>query len=184
MEDEAIISLYFERSESAIAETDKKYGGLCRSVADRILGSRQDSEECVQDAYLGVWNAIPPSRPNDLRAFVLKITRNISLSRLRKKLAKKRGADLEVSLDELGAVLPDKSICPDAEDSRIADAINEFLGGLDPCSRAVFMRKYWFFDSVGEIAKRFGFSEPKVKSSLFRTREKLRKFLEERGIRI
>ena len=81
-------------------------------------------------------------------------------------------------------MLPDKSISPDTEDSRIADAINEFLGGLDPCSRAVFMRKYWFFDSVGEIAKRFGFSEPKVKSSLFRTREKLRKFLEERGIRI
>lgn len=184
MEDEAIISLYFERSESAITQTDKKYGELCYSVANRILSSRPDSEECVQDAYLGIWNAIPPAHPSNFKAFVLRITRNISLSRLRKNLAKKRGADLEISLTELEAVLPDSKIRPDAEDSAIGEAINEFLGRLDTDSRVVFMRKYWFFDSVEEISKRLGFSESKVKSSLFRTREKLRRFLEERGVRI
>ena len=184
MEDEAIISLYFERSESAIAETDKKYGSLCYSVAESILNSRPDSEECVQDAYMGVWNAIPPSHPNNFRAFILRITRNVSLSRLRKSLAKKRGADIEVSLTELEAVLPDPKIRPEADDSEIGEAVNEFLGSLGAEARVVFMRKYWFFDSVEEIAKRFGFSESKVKSSLFRTREKLRAFLEERGVKV
>ena len=184
MEDERIITLYFDRSESAIAETDRKYGGLCFDVANRILNSRPDSEECVSDTYLGVWNSIPPTRPQSFRAFLIRITRNISLSRLRKNLAQKRTSALEVSLEELEGILPDDRISPEADDSFIAEIINEFLDALDFDAKNIFLRKYWFFDTISEICERSGFSESKVKSSLMRTRERLRAYLTERGVRI
>ena len=184
MEDEKIIALYFDRSESAISETDRKYGGLCFDVANKILNSPSDSEECVSDTYLGVWNAIPPTRPQSFRAFLLKITRNISLSRLRKKLTLKRSYDMEISLNELEEILPDERISPEADDSFIAEVISEFLDGLDRDAKNIFVRKYWFFDTVTEICKRSGFSEAKVKSSLFRTREKLKIYLIKRGVKI
>lgn len=184
MEDERIIALYFERSESAISETDRKYGGLCFSVANNILNSRPDSEECVSDTYLGVWNAIPPARPQSFRAFLVRITRNISLSRLRKNLAQKRSQDFEISLDELERILPDERISPDVDDNVIGGIISEFLDSLDRDAKNIFVRKYWFFDTVDEICRRSGFSESKVKSSLLRTREKLRAYLTERGVRI
>lgn len=184
MEDERIIALYFDRSESAIAETDRKYGRLCFETANKILYSRPDSEECVSDTYLSVWNAIPPTMPQSLRAFLIRITRNISLSKLRKNLAQKRNAALEVSLDELEGILPDSSISPEADNGLIAEVINEFLDALDTDAKNIFLRKYWFFDTVSEISGRCGFSESKVKSSLMRTRERLRIYLEERGIRV
>ena len=184
MEDERIIALYFERSESAIEETSRKYGGLCFEVADSILRSRADSEECVSDTYLSVWNAIPPTKPLSLRAFVLKITRNISMSRLRKNLAQKRTSGLEVSLDELEDILPDERIAPDFEPSDVGAVISEFLMKCDPDARNIFIRKYWFFDTVEEISRRYGFGESKIKTSLHRTRERLRVYLTERGVRV
>ena len=184
MEDEQIIELYFARSEAAIGETDRKYGRLCLEVANNILESRPDSEECVQDSYLGVWNAIPPTRPTSFRGFLLKIVRNTSLSRLRKNLAKKRTRDLEIPLGELTEILPDEKFRPDVSLSETAEIINGFLDGLDGASRAIFVRRYWFFDQISSIAKSLGFSESKVKTSLFRSREKLRKLLEEKGVRV
>ena len=184
MEDEKIIALYFDRSESAISETDRKYGGLCFDVANKILNSRSDSEECVSDTYLGVWNAIPPARPRSFRAFLLKITRNKSLSRLRKNLTLKRSHNMEISLNELEDILPDERISANADDGFIGGIISEFLDGLDRDSKNIFVRKYWFFDTINEICKRSGFSEAKVKSSLFRTREKLKAYLIEKGVRI
>lgn len=184
MEDERIIAMYFDRNESAISETDLKYGGLCFDVANKILNSRSDSEECVSDTYLGVWNAIPPTRPQSFRAFLVKITRNISLSRLRKNLTLKRSKDMEISLSELEDILPDEHISQEADDNFIAEVIGEFLDRLDCDSKNIFIRKYWFFDTVAEICKRSGFSEAKVKSSLFRTREKLKIYLIKRGVKI
>lgn len=184
MEDEKIIDLYFARNESAISETDLKYGKLCCEVANSILGSRTDSEECVSDSYLDMWNAIPPTRPINFRCFLLKIVRNTSLSRLRKNLAKKRSRDLEISLEELKEVLPDEHVRSDCSDSETAEIINGFLGSLDDSSRAIFIRRYWFFESVSKISQRYGFTESKVKTNLFRSREKLRKLLAEKGVRV
>lgn len=184
MEDERIIALYFERSEDAIKETDIKYGRLCFDVANNILNSRTDSEECVNDTYLKLWSVIPPTVPQNFRAFICKITRNLSLMRFRHNSAKKRAAEMEISLSEMESVLPDESISESVADEYIGEAINEFLGILDEDALNIFVRKYWFFDTVQEIALRYSFSEGKVKTSLYRSREKLRKFLIEKGIRI
>ena len=184
MEDEKIIALYFERSEAAIEETDKKYGRLCFEVANNILNSRGDSEECVNDTYMKLWNAIPPTVPLNFRAFICKITRTLSLMRFRHNNAKKRAAEMEVSLSEMEAVLPDERIRQGAENEYIGEAINEFLGTLDEDALNIFVRKYWFFDTVQDIALRYSFSESKVKSSLYHSREKLKKFLIEKEIRI
>lgn len=182
MDDEAIISLYFSRNESAISETDQKYGRVLYDCAYNILLSRTDSEECVNDAYLGAWNAIPPTVPISLRAFLLKITRNISLSRLRKSLAKKRSRDLEVPLTELEDVLPSAPCETDAEE--LGELLNGFLENLEPDARNIFLRRYWFFDTVSNISERTGFSEAKIKTSLYRTRERLRKYLGEKGVAV
>lgn len=183
MNDEGIIELYFARDEAAIVETDLRYGGLCFEVANAILNSRPDSEECVQDSYLGVWNAIPPTRPRSFRGFLLKIVRNISLSRLRRELAKKRSRDLEISLEELGDVLPDERFRADSDDD-LPRILDDFLDSLQPTARAIFLRRYWYFNSISDISRRYGFTEAKVKGSLHRSREKLKKLLIEKGVRV
>ncbi len=184
MDDSEIVGLYFERSEEAISRTDEKYGALAKKLAYNILGTHADSEECVLDAYLAVWNSVPPERPKSLKAYLLGIVRNISIVRLRHDTAKKRSRDLEISFDELEALLPDRGFSPGSNDGEISEAISEFLRGESRDSRLIFLRKYFYFDSIAEISARFGFSEAKIKSSLKRTRERLRKFLTERGIYI
>ena len=184
MNDLEIIELYFERDEKAIKETDAKYGKLCHSIANNILHNEQDSEECVNDTYIGVWNAIPPTRPNNFMAFVCKITRNLSLKRLETMARRKRSAATIVSLDELAEVLPDENIASGVSDADIAKAISDFLRNEKEDVRNVFMRKYYFFDSVGDIAERFGFTESKVKSMLFHTRNKLKEYLIKEGVEI
>lgn len=182
MDDLRIIELYFARDEQAIKETDAKYGKLCRSIARNILNNEEDSEECVNDTYMGVWNAIPSVKPNNLMGFVCKITRNLSLKRLEAMTRQKRSSTITLSLDELSEILPDESIREGISDENITDLISGFLRKEKEIVRNVFIRKYYFFDSIGEIAKRYDFTEDKVKSMLYRTRKKLKDHLIREGV--
>ncbi len=181
-EDSRIVELFLARDETALTHTQQKYKPLCLKIAYNILGNHEDSEECVNDALFGVWNSIPPNRPTNLKAFICKIARNISLTRLKFKLRQKRNPDFECSLDELAEILPDESISADCSDEDIGAVIDKFLDTLNESTRGVFLRKYWFFDSVAEIAERYGFSESKVNNILYRTRNKLREYLKKEGI--
>ena len=184
MNDLNIIDLYFARDEEAIKQTDLKYGKLCHSIAYNILNNNEDSEECVNDTYIGVWNAIPPTRPNNLMAFICKITRNLSLKRLEAQTRQKRSHAILVSLDELTEVLSDESIADQTSDEKIGKLISDFLRNEKSEIRNVFIRKYYFFDSIGDIANRYNFTESKVKNMLYHTRTKLKDFLIKKGIEI
>lgn len=180
MDDREIISLFWERDELAVAETQKSYGKLCNSIADRILNNRQDAEECVNDAYLALWNTIPPERPQHLSAFLARIVRNISLKKYRERTAKKRSSAVMLTLDELAECIPDPNT-PDAEmrNCELSGMLDAFLRSLPEAECSVFLRRYWYFDSIEDICERFGFGKSKVKMMLHRTREKLRKKLKE-----
>ena len=167
MDDLTIIELYFDRSEQAIDETDKKYGKLCRSLAGSILSSDEDAEECVSDAYLSVWNTIPPTRPNNFTAFLCKIVRNLSLKRLDYNTAQKRNGNVTVPLAEL---------------EELGKLLSRFLRQEKADARNAFIRRYYFFDTIADIAERYSFSESKVKSMLYHTRNRLRAFLKKEGI--
>lgn len=184
MDDLRIIELYFARDEQAIRETDAKYGKLCRNIAYNILNNPEDSEECVNDTYLGVWNAIPPTRPNNFMSFVCKISRNLSLKKLEFMKREKRSQAVTVSLDELEAILPDGKIVPDVSDEDLGKLISRFLRSQKEDARNVFIRKYYFFDSIREIAQRYSFTESKVKNMLFYTRNKLKDYLIKEGVEI
>ncbi len=184
MNDLEIIELYFSRDEEAIKQTDIKYGKLCHSVAYNILNNNEDSEECVNDTYVGVWNAIPPTRPNNFMSFVCKITRNISLTRLEAMTRQKRSQAILVSLDELAEILPDESIADGVSDEDIGILISDFLQNEKEDIRNVFIRKYFFFDSIGDISRRYDFTESKVKNMLYHTRTKLKDFLIKEGIEL
>ena len=184
MDDLSIIELYFARDEQAIKETDAKYGKLCHSIAYNILNNNEDSEECVNDTYIGVWNTIPPTRPNNYMAFVCRITRNLSLKRIEIMARQKRTQATIVSLDELAEVLPDESIADGISDEDIGKAISDFLRNEKEDVRNVFIRKYYFFDSIGDIATRYGFTESKVKNMLYHTRNKLKEYLIKEGVEI
>ena len=184
MEDLQIIDLFFDRNEQAIQETDAKYGRLCFSVANRILESNEDSEECVNDAWLRAWDEIPPTRPNHFSAFLCKITRILSLKKLEFSNAMKRTPSFIVSFEELESVLPDEHIAPGTEAVELGILISNFLRREKAEARNVFLRKYLFFDTVEEIAERFGMNESTVKSMLFRTRNRLREYLRKEGIEV
>lgn len=184
MDDSQIIDLFFARDEQALKETDLKYGKLCFRLANNLLTKAEDSEECVNDTYLTVWNKIPPTRPNNFTAFICKITRNLSLKRLERSTAMKRSADAIVSLTEIDEILPDNRITPDVNGEELGNLISAFLRKEKELNRNIFLRKYWFFDSVGDIAKRYSLTESNVKSILFRTRNKLREFLKKEGIEV
>lgn len=184
MDDLGIIELYFARDEQAIKETDAKYGKLCHSIAYNILNNHEDSEECVNDTYVGAWNAIPPTRPNNFMSFVCKIARNLSLKRLEFMMRKKRSRDVLISLEELETVLPDERYAPDANDEDVSKLISKFLRNQKEDVRNVFIRKYFFFDPIGEIAERYSFTESKVKNMLFYTRNKLKDYLNKEGVEL
>ena len=183
MEDEKILSLYNARDESAIHETAKKYGGLCRHVAMNILHSEPDAEECVSEAYLALWNTIPPKRPEVLSAYAAKLTRNISLNRWREGRAQKRGGGETAAVyDELSEWLSDTHEIDEGLNAReLGAVINDFLTRVKPVERRVFLRRYWYFDSVSQIADDMGFTVSKVKSMLSRIRKKLKIRLEKEG---
>ena len=184
MNDQKIIELLFARSEVALTHLQSKFEKYCHTVAYNILGSDFDANECVNDTYLGVWNSIPPTRPNNLMAFVCKITRNLSLKRLEAMTRQKRSAQMLLSFDELADVLSDESIAHDVSDGEIARLISDFLREEREDSRNVFIRKYYFFDSIADIAARYSFSESKVKNMLHRTRTKLKAYLIKEGVEI
>ena len=183
LEDEKIVSLYFERSEQAITETSAKYGKYCYSIAYNILYSDQDAEESVNDTYMDAWNNIPPHRPTILSTFLGKITRRISIDKWRKNHSQKRGAGEIVGvIDELEECITDgESIEDEFEKRRLAEVISGFVLSLQPTEQKVFLCRYWYMDSVLSICRQFGFSESKVKSMLYRTREKLKVLLEKEG---
>lgn len=178
-EDQKIIDLYWNRSENAITETAVKYGRYCTSIAYGILKSREDAQECVSDAYLMAWNAIPPHRPADLGTYLGKITRNLSIDRLRTRNRDKRGGgEMPLALEELEEVVVG-SDSPENEAIRkeLAASMNRFLRKLTVQERYVFVRRYWYLDSMADIAKNTGFSGSKVASMLFRLRGRLKKQL-------
>lgn len=181
MDDIAIIELYFGRDEQAIRETSEKYGGLCFRVAHNILGCREDAEEIVNDAYLAAWNSIPPAKPGSLRAFVCGIARNAALKRVEYNTAKKRMPKALLSFAELEEMLMDSGGQPDVSAEELGELIEKFLKAQSADARCVFVRRYWFFDSVADIAEKYSFSESKVKTLLSRTRVKLKKFLNMEG---
>ena len=175
MEDSRIVELFWQRDETALAETENKYGRYCFSIANGILQNGEDARECVNDTFLAAWNAIPPHRPELLSAFLGKIARRLSLKKRRDSSAGKRGGgSVDVSLDELEECIPaGQSIDESIDTAELTEIINAFLAELPLTERRVFLRRYWYFDPVSEIASRFGFSESKVKMMLKRTRDKL-----------
>lgn len=184
MEDSGIIQRYWQRDESAIAETAEKYGAFLLGIAWNILHIHADAEECVNDTYLHAWNVIPPSRPSALRAWLGRVVRNLSLDRWKQRQAAKRGGgETALLLGELDACVPDGTgMEQHLEDQEIASLISQFLRTLPRDSRVMFLRRYWYGDSVADIARRFACGEGRVKSSLFRTRKSLRTFLEQKGV--
>lgn len=180
MEDRQIVDLYFARSDQAIAETERKYGGYCRAIARNILGSEQDTDECVSDAWLGAWNSIPPQNPQSLAAYVGKLTRHKAIDRLRERGRLKRGGDaVTLALEELDECVPARmGVEEEVLRRELGAAIRRFLAGLEKRERTVFLLRYWYLCPVAEIAARLGYTQGKVKSLLFRTRKKLRDYLE------
>ena len=183
MEDEAIVSLYWERSEQAINETEQKYGGFCYSVAYHMLHNAEDAAESVNDTYLEAWNSMPPHKPNSLAAFLGRITRRLSVDRWRSNHAEKRGGGVyPVLLDELSECIPSTaSVERQVELKELAETVNCFLRELPSEKQQVFLRRYWYGDSMEELAKNFGFSVSKIKSMLFHIREHLREHLKKEG---
>ena len=185
MDDREIIVLLEARQESALAEIEKKYGALCLSVARNVLGNEADAEECVNDALLAVWNKIPPEEPRSLRAYVLRIVRNLALDRFDYNTAARRNGNADVILDELAEILPDADAAvPFADEGSVGASIGRFLDGENERTRRVFVRRYWFCDPTKEIAARYGMSESGVKSMLSRTRKRLAAFLKKEGYSI
>lgn len=180
MTDDKIVALYWVRSEDAIKETDKAYGKYCHYIAFHILNEEEDANEAVNDTYLKAWQSMPPQKPNPLKAFLGRITRQLSINRLEKKNAKKRGGEYALSLDELETILHD-STQDLADQTALADALTRFLYALPVTQRRIFVRRYWYFESINEIASAFSMSESKVKSMLMRLRQKLKQHLEQEG---
>ncbi|MBQ9107181.1 MAG: RNA polymerase sigma factor [Clostridia bacterium] len=184
MVDEKIVELYWQRDERAIRETRMKYGRYCYSIAYNILHNTEDAQECENDTYLGAWNSMPPQRPSLLSSFLGAISRRVSLDRWRRKNAAKRGGgETAISLTELEECIPSgKSIEESVDTARLAELISLFLQTLPEDESMVFLRRYWYFDSIDMIRKRFGYGESKVKMILFRTRQKLLERLEKEGV--
>ena len=183
MDDEKIIELFFNRSEQAIEEVDKKYGNTCYNISYNILHNKLDAEECVNDAYLGAWNAIPPARPNPLLTYLCKIVRNLSLKRYEFNTAIKRNSTYDVAMEELESCLSS----PETVESEIAlkeltYIIDNFLDSLSTENCVIFLRRYWFSDTYSDIAARVGMTEKNVSVRLTRIREKLRNYLTEREV--
>lgn len=186
MTDEELIGLYFSRSEEAIAQTKAKYGSYLSKTAGNILRSSRDTEECLNDAYLAAWNTIPPKEPENLQTYLGKLTRNAAIDRARRLSAEKRGGGhFEAVLEELSEAAASESSLDGIEDMLVLkETFNGFLRSLNTEQRSIFLRRYWYMERVTEIADALGINVNKVKVTLFRTRNKLKKLLEREGFDI
>lgn len=185
LKDAEILDLYFARNEQAIAETQKSYGTYCFSIAFHVLHDQEDSDECVNDTWMRAWNSIPPNRPEHLNLYLGTITRNLSFDRWKKKKAAKRGCgETELELEELAECIPAAGTSTEeaVEAAELKRMINAFLRTLPEKECNVFLRRYWYSEEYTEIAERYGMNLNSVKTSLFRTRGKLKAFLEKQGI--
>ncbi len=183
MDDSKIIELFFERQEQAIIELSNKYGCVCSKVAFNILNNKQDTEECVSDAYLGAWNTIPPQNPNPLLSYVCRIVRNLAIKKYHANTAAKRNSIYDVALDELENCFPSSvSVEDDFNVIETARIIDEFLATLNQKNRIMFVRRYWHSDSIDDLAKLFQTSNHNISVRLSRTREKLKKYLIKEGV--
>ncbi len=184
MDDEKIVGLFLQRDETAISETTLKYGKLCGKIAFGILGNLQDSEEIVNTAYLRLWETIPPKEPNPFMPYLAKIVRNLALNRYKAEHTKKRfSGEFALSLDELDECVPDNK-AKQSDAGEIRDALNAFLAEQKQSSRQIFVLRYFYCESIEEISVKTGFSEGKIKSLLFRLRQKLKNHLESEGISV
>lgn len=183
MDDTKIIELFFQRDQQAIRELDAKYGKACHSLSFNIVNNRQDAEECVNDAYLGAWNAIPPAKPDPLLTYLCKMVRNISLNAYYKREAAKRSSRYTVAMEEIETCIaaPD-TVEAEIEARELARIIEGFLDMLTPEDRVIFLRRYWFADRCRDIAEKVGLTEKNISVRLTRIREKLRKYLIEREV--
>lgn len=186
MEDHQIITLFFERDEAAIEETQQKYGTYCRTIADRILDSPEDAEECVNDAMLRVWDAIPPQKPVRFKLFLARIVRNLAFDRYKlRKTAKRGGGEITAILDELAECVADMKDVERELDSRaLRQCMNDFTAALPSRERSLFVGRYFYAKGVGEIAKELGLKENYCSVLLSRIRQKLRQHLEQEGFTI
>ena len=183
LDDKEIVGLYWERSEKAITETDKKYGRYCHYIAYQILSNNEDAEEIVNDTYLKTWNTVPPNRPDPLKGYVGMISNRLALDRYDKKRAEKRGGgQMPVVLHELSECIPAGDDGADIGQSvALRDALKRFLRSLPEKTRTIFVRRYWYVAPIAEIAKEFGMKESAVAMLMLRTRLKLKDFLEKEG---
>lgn len=186
MEDSQIIGLYFARNEEALSRSSEKYGGLCMSIAQRILNSRPDSEECVNDTWLGAWNSIPPAQPLTLSAFFGRITRNLAIDRLRKNTAQKRGSgEYTAALSELDECVPSGvDVEKQYEAAQLSELIGRWLNSLTREKRAAFILRYFYLKPVAEVAADLDISLSKTSAILRRERISLKKELEKEGYTI
>ena len=184
MEDEQIIELYFRRDQDAIVQTELAHGAKLNALANRILMNHEDAQECVSDTYMKAWETIPPTRPSYFYAYLAKICRFLCFGRLDWNNAAKRKAEIVELSAEMELCIPDPSRERQMESQELAGLLNEFLETLPEESRKIFLRRYWYADSITEIAQRYQMGESKVKTRLFRTRNALRSFLEKEGITV
>lgn len=186
MEDSKIVQLYWDRSKEAIPVTAEKYGRYCSSIARNILGNWEDAEECVNDTYLSAWNSMPPHRPGVLSTFLGKITRNLSINRYKYRHTQKRGnGEIELVLEELRDLVSGRDdIEQEVEAKELQKEIDAFLEGLSKQKRGLFVRRYWYMDSIPELAKYFHMSPNYVSVTLNRIRKQMKTYLEERGYEI
>ncbi|MBQ1409807.1 MAG: sigma-70 family RNA polymerase sigma factor [Oscillospiraceae bacterium] len=183
MEDSQIIQLYWERNTDAISQTERKYGRYCKTIAHNILQNEEDAEECVNDTLLGAWTSIPPKHPDNLPVYLGKLTRNRAINAWRAQRRDKRGGGtLTLAWEEIAEIMPSgESVEQEMISQETVLAINRFLAALPVTERSVFLRRYWYFDELPVICERFGFRSSKVKSMLYRTRIKLKKYLKKEG---
>ena len=185
MQDEKIVALYFERNELAIKMSAENYGSYCRKIAMNILSSPEDSEECVNDTWYQAWRSIPPQRPNSLSAYLGRITRNCAISKYRANRAMKRSDGMTILLSELEDCIPSQSsIEQDLDEKHLSECINNWLKAIPSDDRILFVRRYWFGDTVKSLAKESGLSQNQMSWRMFKLRERLKKELEKEGISI
>ena len=185
MEDTAIVALYWDRDQRAITASDEKYGGQCRALSANLLGSREDAEECVNDTWHRAWDTMPPKRPDSLRAYLLKIVRNLSIDRWRSRKAAKRGAGVEALVLELEDCLPSAPSAERETEARlVTQCIDRWLDSLPQKDRVVFVRRYWYGDRVDELAKREKCSANRMAQKLRRLRLSLKEELEREGVTV